>query len=125
MVSTIQLSLALNILVSAQDNTDNFYLGGEISYDYKDILGISAKYTYRNWDSKNEKALLVVKPVSEMSFNVRIHPISALNVNLGYDYISREEVEDYLKMTAINDLHIGASYNVFKGVSVYAQVHIY
>ena len=107
----------------AQDNTDNFYLGGEISYDYKDILGISAKYTYRNWDSKNEKALLVVNPVSEMSFNVRIHPISALNVNLGYDYISREEVEDYLKMTAINDLHIGASYNVFKGVSVYAQVH--
>ena len=26
-------------------------------------------------------------------------------------------------MTAINDLHIGASYNVFKGVSVYAQIH--
>ena len=24
---------------------------------------------------------------------------------------------------SINDLHIGASYNVFKGVSVYAQVH--
>ena len=109
--------------INAQDNTDNFYLGGEISYDYKDILGISAKYTYRNWDSKNEKVLLAVKPVSEMSFNIRIHPISALNVNLGYDYISREEVEDYLKMTAINDLHIGASYNVFKGVSVYAQVH--
>src|SRR5699024_11669020 len=29
----------------AQDNTENLYLGGEISYDYKDILGISAKYT--------------------------------------------------------------------------------
>ena len=60
----------------AQDNTDNLYLGGEISYDYKDILGISAKYTYRNWDSKTEEYLLAVKPVSEMSFNVRIHPIS-------------------------------------------------
>jgi len=26
-------------------------------------------------------------------------------------------------MSDISDLHIGASYNVFKGVSVYAQVH--
>ena len=105
------------------DNTENLYLGGEISYDYKDILGISAKYTYRNWDSKTEEYLLAVKPVSEMSFNVRIHPISALNINLGYDYINRKEVKEYAKMTAVNDLHIGASYNVFKGVSVYAQVH--
>ena len=28
---------------------------------------------------------MAVKPVSEMSFNVRLHPISALNINLGYD----------------------------------------
>lgn len=107
------------------DNTDNFYLGGEISYDYKDIVGISAKYTYRNWDSKTEKYLLAVKPVSELSFNIRIHPISALNVNLGYDYVDREEIklDDYSSMSAINDLHIGANYNIFKGISVYAQVH--
>ena len=96
------------------DNTDNFYLGSEISYDYKDIVGISAKYTYRNWDSKTEKYLLAVKPVSELSFNVRIHPISALNVNLGYDYVDREEIklDDYSSMSAINDLHIGANYNI-------------
>lgn len=107
------------------DNTDNFYLGGEISYDYKDVVGISAKYTYRNWDSKTEKYLLAVKPVSELSFNIRIHPISALNVNLGYDYVDREEIklDDYSSMSAINDLHIGANYNIFKGISVYAQVH--
>ena len=53
-----------------------------------------------------------------MSFNVRIHPISALNINLGDDYINRKEVKEYKKMSAVNDLHIGASYNVFKGVSV-------
>lgn len=107
------------------DNTDNFYLGGEISYDYKDIVGISAKYTYRNWDSKTEKYLLAVKPVSELSFNAHIHPISALNVNLGYDYVDWEEIklDDYSSMSAINDLHIGANYNIFKGISVYAQVH--
>lgn len=107
----------------SQDNTDNLYVGGEVSYDYKEIVSLSAKYTYRKWDSKTEEYLLAVKPASEMSFNVRIHPISALNINLSYDYINREEVEGYAKMAAINDLHIGASYNVFKGVSVYAQVH--
>ena len=57
-----------------------------------------------------------------MSFNVRIHPISALNINLGL-ITSAGRSERICKMTAINDLHIGASYNVFKGVSVYAQVH--
>lgn len=107
----------------AQDNTDNFYAGGEINYDYKDILFLSAKYTYRKWDSKANELLLAVKPAGEMSFNVRVHPFAALNLNVGYDYISREEVKDYAKMSAINDLHVGASYNVFKGVSVYAQVH--
>lgn len=112
-----------NYLSFAQDNTNNFYLGGEISYDHKDILTLSAKYTYRNWDSKAGEILLAVKPVSEMSFNVRIHPIPALDVNVGYDYISREEVKEYMKMSAINDLHAGASYNVFKGVSVYARLH--
>lgn len=112
-----------NYLSFSQDNTDNLYFGGEVSYDYKNILALSAKYTYRKWDSKEDERLLAVKPVSEMSFNVRIRPISALNVNLGYDYVSRKEVEEYGKMSAINDLHIGASYNVFKGVSVYAQIH--
>lgn len=106
----------------SQDNTDNFYAGGEISYDYKEIISLSAKYTYRNWDSKTKEYLLAVKPVNEMSFNVRIHPFTALNVNLGYDYIDRKEVKGYAKMNAINDVHIGADYNVFKGVSVYAQV---
>ena len=106
-----------------QDNTDNFYAGGEVSYDYKDILSLSAAYTYRKWDSKSSDYLLLVKPSSELSFNLRLHPIAALNVNIGYDYIDREEVKGNIKMSAINDLHAGASYNLFKGVSVYAQVH--
>lgn len=106
-----------------QDNTDNFYAGGEVSYDYKDIISLSAGYTYRKWDSKSSDYLLLVKPSSELSFNLRIHPIAALNVNIGYDYIDREEVKGDIKMSAINDLHAGVSYNFFKGVSVYAQVH--
>ena len=51
---------------------------------------------------------------------IAIHDLYGVEVR----YCSnRKEVKEYAKMTAINDLHIGASYNVFKGVSVYAQVH--
>ena len=52
----------------SQDNTDNLYVGGEVSYDYKEIVSLSAKYTYRKWDSKTEEYLLAVKPAGEMSF---------------------------------------------------------
>lgn len=105
----------------SQDNTDNFYAGGEISYDYKDILSLSAKYTYRNWDSTVDY-LLAIKPVNEMSFNLRIHPVAALDVNLGYDYVERKKVQG-VRMNAVSDLHVGAVYHLFKGVSVYAQVN--
>ena len=110
-------------LTFGQGNTNNTYAGGEISYDYKDILSLSAKYTYRGWNASTEQEyLLLTKPESELSFNIRIHPISTLNVNVGYDYVSRKKVVESYSMDAISNLHIGASYNVFKGVSVYARL---
>ena len=58
----------------------------------------------------------------EESFEIG-NPPSALQLNAGFDYISRKEEATSFNMSDISDLHIGASYNVFKGVSVYAQVH--
>ena len=57
---------------------------------------------------------------SRAVFPIRRRPV--ITVTVSYTHL-RKEVKEYAKMTAINDLHIGASYNVFKGVSVYAQVH--
>lgn len=111
-------------LTFIQGDTHNAYAGGEISYDYKDMVTISAKYIYRGWNAKDEVlALLVTKPESELSFDIRVRPLPALTINLGYDYISRKKVTGYIKMAAVSDLHIGASYNVFKNVSVYARVN--
>lgn len=107
-----------------QANSHNVYAGGEISYDYKDLISLSARYTYRGWGASTEyEYLLLTKPESEMNFNIRIHPISALNVNLGYDFIGRKQEAVSYKMDAVSDLHIGASYNFYKGVSVYARVN--
>lgn len=103
-------------------NSNNFYAGMKISYEYKDIIALSAAGTYRNWDTKEDFALLL-KPACEFNFNVNFRPIKGLNVNIGYDYIGREKIEDFGKLSAVSDLHAGASYNVFKGVSVYARIN--
>ena len=63
-----------------------------------------------------------MKPACEINFSADLRPITGLNINLGYDYIGRTKVEG-IKAAAVSDLHAGASYNVFKGVSVYARIN--
>lgn len=103
-------------------NANNFYAGMKISYEYKDIIALSAAGTYRNWDAKADYALYL-KPACEINFNVDFRPIKGLDINLGYDYIGRSEVEGIEKAAAVSNLHAGAGYNVFKGVSVYARIN--
>ncbi|WP_294627162.1 TonB-dependent receptor [uncultured Bacteroides sp.] len=112
-----------NTLAFSQENTNNVYVGSEFTYDYKDILSFALRYTYRNWHSNQNEYLLSIKPENEVSVSLFLHPISALRVNIGYDYIGRKQEAVSPLMSDVNDLHLGASYNVFKGVSVYAQVH--
>lgn len=112
-----------NTLTFQQENTSNVYAGGEFTYDYKDILSVAARYTYRNWNSNRNEYLLNIKPENEVSVSLGLQPVSALRVNIGYDYIGRKQEPVSFPMSDVNDLYVGASYNVFKGVSVYAQVH--
>ena len=106
----------------AMTNSHNFYAGMKISYEYKDIVTLSASGTYSNWDSKADYAILL-KPACEFNFNATFKPIKELGINIGYDYIGREDVKEFGKLSAVSDLYAGASYNVFKGVSVYARIN--
>lgn len=101
-------------------NSHNVYAGLKISYDYKDIFAFAIDGTYRNWDAKEEYALLL-KPAYELKFDATLRPVKGLGIHLGYNYAGREEVKDLGKLSAINNLYAGAEYNVFKGVSVYAR----
>ena len=106
-----------------QANMHNAYLGATISYDYKDILSLSASGVFRNWESSHaDPFTLMNQPASELKFEAQVRPIPALSVNAGYDYVGRKKVESY-KMSPISDLHLGAQYNLFKGISVYARLH--
>lgn len=101
-------------------NSHNVYAGLKISYGYKDIFAFAIDGTYRNWDAKEEYALLL-KPAYELKFDATLRPVKGLGIHLGYNYAGREEVKDLGKLSAINNLYAGAEYNVFKGVSVYAR----
>ena len=108
-------------LAFRQDNTSNVYAGGEFTYDYKDVFSFTARYTYRNWSSSRNEDLLCTKPENEISTSLRFQPVSALRLSIGYDFISRKQEAVSSPLSDVSDLHLGASYNVFKGVSVYAQ----
>lgn len=110
-------------LAFRQANTSNIYAGGEFTYDYKDVFSFTARYTYRNWSSSQNEDLLCTKPENEISTSLRFQPVSAFRLSIGYDFISRKQEAVSSPLSDVSDLHLGASYNVFKGVSVYAQAH--
>lgn len=108
----------------AQADTHNLYAGGEFTYEYKDLLALTARYTYRNWDSKSGyEYLLSVKPESEFALSLQLQPVSDLRLNIGYDYIRHTQEAVALSMSDISDLHAEAAYNFYKGVSVYVRLH--
>ncbi|MCD8182711.1 MAG: TonB-dependent receptor [Bacteroides sp.] len=106
-------------------HTHNIYAGAEVRYDYKDLLSFSASGVYRDWNISHEdtqKALLYFKPSLEADFRIDFKPISTVLVSLGYQNISREKVEGE-KADAVSNLYLGGSYELFKGISVYARVN--
>ena len=66
---------------------------------------------------------MLLKPASEFNFNATFKPIKELGINVGFDYIGREEVKDFGKLSAISNLYAGGNYNIYKGVSVYARIN--
>lgn len=115
-----------------QTNTDNLYLGAKVSYAYKDLFAFSAKGTYYHWnakdtsnDSDSYNPALLMKPQFDFGFNAEVHPLPALRLNVGYRYIYRAEHSSGYQedAPAINNLSLGASYEVFKGISIYARVN--
>ena len=123
-----------NFIDLRQTSTNNIYAGLSASYTYKDLFTLSGEGIYRHWkasdaytdnvSSPNYNPALWMKPETELNFKAEIHPIPALWLNIGYQYIWRAERYYGFSKTffpAVSDLNIGATYHLFKGVSVYAK----
>lgn len=105
-------------------NTHNMYAGAEVSYSYKDIISFTASGIYRDWKISNEETdrMLSFKPAFEANFHIDLRPIPSVLVNLGYQNISREKVKGE-KIDPVSNLYLGGSYEIFKGISVYARLN--
>ena len=123
-----------NFIDLRQTTTNNIYAGLSASYTYKDLFTLSGEGIYRHWkasdaytdnvSSPNYNPALWMKPETELNFKAEIHPIPVLWLNVGYQYIWRAERYYGFSKTffpAVSDLSIGATYHLFKGVSVYAK----
>ena len=62
------------------------------------------------------------KPAVEGNLNLKVRPISPLLVGIGYQHISRQGVEGN-KADPVSNLYLNGSYELFKGISVYARVN--
>lgn len=105
-------------------NTHNIYAGAEVSYSYKDIISFTASGVYRDWKTsdKDEDWLLLYKPALEANFRIDLRPIPSVLINLGYQNISRTKVKGE-KADPVSNLYLGGSYEIFKGISVYARAN--
>ncbi|NDV60020.1 TonB-dependent receptor [Bacteroides sp. 519] len=101
-------------------NTSNVFVGGDLSYNYKDmfILGLNAKYY--NWDADNELAYLL-KPAFDFGIQLDFKPFKALNIGLDYSYTQRAKATDMERLKAVNNLNIGATYEIFENIGIYAR----
>lgn len=104
----------------AQDDIWNGYAGLDLTYTYRDIVTFSGKGIFHHWDDEASQAHLYLKPAFELNLNLDIHPMEALTVNVGHEFISREG-EGSWKADSVNNLYIGATYKLFDGISVYMQ----
>lgn len=108
----------------AIENTHNIYAGAEVSYSYKDIISFTASGVYRDWkiSNGNEDWLLSYKPALEANFHIDLRPVPSVLINLGYQNISRTKVKGE-KADPVSNLYLGGSYEIFKGISVYARAN--
>lgn len=61
-------------------------------------------------------------PSFEANIHADIRPISSVLISLGYQHITRETIENE-RVDPVGNLYLGGSYEVFKGISIYARVN--
>ncbi|WP_321439025.1 TonB-dependent receptor [uncultured Bacteroides sp.] len=127
------LSLESNIYALPaviNSDTKHFYVGSNLKYNYKGIVDFSLKETYYAW-SKSGEAPILMKPKFDFQFNADIKLLPELTLNAGYRYIKRNKVElispygisGLIKLDPISDLSLGATYDLFNGVSIFARIN--
>ncbi|MCC8188513.1 MAG: TonB-dependent receptor [Bacteroides sp.] len=106
-------------------HTNNLYIGVEAGYDYKDLFSLSIGGKGYHWNADIENALYL-KPLFRLEAETGIRPIQPLWITARYEYIGHVKPDQgmYLyRVPAIQDLRLSATYDLYKGVAIYAHVN--
>lgn len=112
-----------DILLYKNLNTHTPYAGAEVSYNVKDIFGVTLSGIYRNWKMDKPDRLLYerfleYKDNSELNAHLYFCPISPLKLSFDYRWADRQQnVKD------INSLSMGVDYQLLDKVHLYAKVN--
>jgi len=128
-------------------DTKHFYIGSNLKYNYRGIADLSLKGTYYSWKD-SEAAWMLMKPKFDLQLNADVKVMPELTINAGYKYTSRNNVISQFvtmpalslsgqlttgtlpvvigtrhKLDPVSDLSLGATYNLQKGISVFARIN--
>lgn len=103
-------------------HTNNIFAGVDVNYNYKDMFGLTVYGKYQKWDADNDDAYLM-KPELSLGLQFDVRPIEPLSINVGYKFIQRTKPEQHDRLDAVNNLYLGAEYNLYKGIFIYVRAN--
>lgn len=108
-----------------QEKTKVTYVGASVSYAYLDWADFTLSGNYCAWDvPEGMDELLLLKPQFAVDFSVRGKVFDNLHAVLDYRYEGRKDIAGGLrKANPVNDLCVGAEYELFKRINVFARLN--
>ncbi|MCD8079459.1 MAG: TonB-dependent receptor [Bacteroides sp.] len=106
-------------------HTNNLHIGAEAGYAYKDLFSLSIAGKGYHWNADIETALYL-KPLFRMEAETGFRPVQPLWFTARYEYIWHVKPDQgmyHYRVPAIHDIRLSATYNLYKGVSIYAHVN--
>lgn len=108
--------------------TDVLYGTAELKYDYKDLLDLTLKGTYYQWNYNNSdweggdpsEHALSLKPELELNVECGYKVMEGLRVHAGYEYVKR--CNDVAGDAASN-LYAGADYALLKNLNIFVKMN--
>ncbi|MBQ5663045.1 MAG: TonB-dependent receptor [Bacteroidaceae bacterium] len=103
-----------------QDDTQKYYIGGKVSYDYSGWLNVTADARYNKWNCDGADERLIFTPMIEANAKARARLYDGLYCGLGYNYV-RYTKGDSGRIKDMNNLNANISYKFHKQFNAYIQ----
>jgi hypothetical protein len=92
--------------------------------EVSDWVDFSVNGTYYSWNvTEGNEGLLQLKPELKADFSVRAKVIKNCHALLNYNYERRQKMGDFGRADAINNLSVGAEYELLNRINVFGRLN--